>query len=263
MNKKKNKFCKLILFAKILPKLRKDIIQNLMDFDYNDKKKLIYFLLAIMDKCTFRIGNDIYKNTKGLSGLSISDLKFNKNSVKIKFIGKKQVVNTCTIKNFYLNKLLFNITHRNKRSIKKFNKNDETLIFIFHRGGKQIKISASSVNRLLKNYGNVTTKYFRTWKANKEFIKYMCKIKKNEKDYIYNNKILKNNIKEAIKSAAKTLNHTKNVCKSSYMSPNLIKLYLENTNKFYKFCKESKKIQNLTKYESILINILRYFCNNL
>jgi len=208
--KNKIKYCKLILFSKILPILRKDIMKNLTDFNYT-KKNLIYFLLGIMDKCNFRIGYDVYK-TKGLTGITVNDIVIKKKEITIKFIGKKKVLNICSIKDFYIAKLLTNLSSYNKKNIKKFNKNQEPLIFAFKNKDKFIKISAFVVNNVLSKYGNITVKIFRTWGANTEFIKYMqnTNIPKTEKE-------IKLNIKNAVEKVSQKLNNTPGICKRAYI----------------------------------------------
>ena len=254
------KYCKLIQFSRILPRLRKDILANLIVFDYS-KIKLIYFLLGIMDKCNFRIGNSMYE-TKGLSDIRVDDIKFNKKSIRISFIGKKKVLNTCTVKDMFLANLMANITQQNSNNMKKFSKDDTPLIFSFRKGVKKIKISSSSVNRLLKSYSPViSTKFFRTWRANVEVIKYLTNLK-NKEGKPKNEKERKKNVRVAIKIAAKSLNNSAAICKKAYIFNRILNLYINNWKKFDEFANmKTRKIKHLSKYERILIIILKYFCS--
>ena len=47
-------------------------------------------------------------------------------------------------------------------------KDDDDFLFTYGDGHR---ITAEQVNELLNRYGNITTKMFRTWKANYYFIK--------------------------------------------------------------------------------------------
>ena len=72
----------------------------------------------------------------------------------------------------------------------------------------------------MKQLGNYSTKYFRTWSAN---ISLINNLKKNIE------------IKESIIITAEKLHHTTSICKQNYLDPKLIKFYEKNKNKFLDF----------------------------
>ena len=191
----KIKYCNLINFGGALPKIKKQINKDIKN--KRDKKTyLISVMLKVILACNFRIGNEKYKekyNSKGISTIERNNLKGN----EIKFIGKKGVENTCII---YDKKLLSIL-----KSLKK-----ERGKYIFTYEGAHI--SADEVNNYLKKFGDFTTKYFRTWAANIEYIKGMSKSKTD----------LKKKSIEVIKDIAVKLNHTPAICKKNYLYKDLV-----------------------------------------
>ena len=190
---KKLKYCNLITFGNKLSTIRRQLNNDIKSND--QKQALIATVLKVILECNFRIGNEKYQkmyNSVGISTIGNKHL----NGRHIKFIGKKGVVNNCTLTDTNLVKILNNLKHKKSKHI------------FSHQGSR---ITAEHVNNYLQQFGNFTTKYFRTWAANIEFIKTV------------NNKVLdKKGIKNAINQVAIKLNHTPAVCKKSYIYSDLI-----------------------------------------
>ena len=126
---------------------------------------------------------------------------------EIKFVGKRNVLNKCSIKNTRLLNVLNNLKIQN-------NKKKE--LFIYQNN----LINAQDVNNYLKRFGNFSTKYFRTWIANIEYINGMNNV------YTDNFKKLS---RDVIKDIAFKLNHTVAICKKNYIYPELIDYSLKNS----------------------------------
>lgn len=204
-----DKFSNLIDFGKnyqrILSKINNDLLSK------NEKIKQIAMILKIIIDCNFRIGNKKYtrdNNSFGVSTLQKKHLSITKNEIIIDFIGKKGVRNKCTLKNKHI---LNNI----KKKRKSLNKNDN--IFTYD---KSKKITSKDVNDYLKQFGNYTTKNFRTWGANIQLIKLLLKY---------------NDFKKCITIVADKLHHTPSICKKNYIDNNLIEFYKSQPEKFIKY----------------------------
>ena len=211
----KIKYCNLIEFGKKLPKIKKQINIDVKN-KKNKKKYLIAIMLQVIMACNFRIGNEKYKkkyNSDGISTIGDTNLK----GSEIKFIGKKGVENKCVIHDKQLLK--------NLNSLKQ-----EKGKHIFTYDGAYI--SADSVNNYLKKFGEFTTKYFRTWAANIEYI---------------NGMRLNKNSKELIKEIAIKLNHSVAICRKNYLYKELVDYSLDH------------KI-NPKKSDVFLINFLQERC---
>ena len=209
----KNKFKKLISFGENYNRIYKQIESDL-NLPDNSKKKQVAIILMIIIDCNFRIGNNKYtKDNKsyGVSTLEKRHLKREKNQLIIDFIGKKGVKNKCTIKN---NKIKRKLTEK-RRSL---NNNDK--LFTYKKDDEEYNVTANDVNDYLKELGNYSTKYFRTWNANIEFIKEIKKTK---------------DLNKCIDNVANKLHHTPAICKKDYINFKLIDFYKNTPDKFMTF----------------------------
>ena len=219
--KEAKKYCHLGELYNILPQLRKDIRDTLNNFDYS-KNSIIYLILAVIDLCNFRIGNEKYKKSTGTATLKVNQISncSNNNSCSaISFIGKRGVLNECEILNEKVNTILMNMSEY---------KDDDDFIFTYQDlNGTQHKITAQDVNELLHQYGNISTKMFRTWKANYYFIKNIKKL-----DIPQTQTQMKKNISMAVGITAEKLHHTKAICRRSYIDSRIINYYKESPMNF-------------------------------
>ncbi len=220
--KEAKKYCHLSEFYHTLPSLRQDIQSTLANFDYS-KEHIIYLILAIIDLCNFRIGNEKYKKSTGTATLKVNNVQAcNTKSIDkcsdIKFVGKRQVLNECQILDEKINRILMKMTQY---------KDDNDFIFTYQNETGEHKITAQDVNELLKKYGDLSTKMFRTWKANYYFIKTLKKSELPE-----TKKQLNKNVSLAVEAAAKKLHHTKNICRRSYIDSRIVNLYKESPQEF-------------------------------
>ena len=230
--KEGKKYCHLNELYHILPELRKDIRRTLNNFTYS-KQDIIYLILAIIDLCNFRIGNDKYKKSTGTATLKVNHIQQcnskqsnskQSNSKEndcnaISFIGKRGVLNQCDILHNKINHILMNLTEY---------KNDNDFIFTYQDSNENIhKITAQDVNELLHKYGNISTKMFRTWKANYYFIKNIKQL-----DIPETQTQIKKNISEAVGITAEKLHHTKAICRRSYIDSRIVNFYKQNPIEF-------------------------------
>ena len=198
---KNNKFLNLIQFGKdypkIINKINKDLNSN------NEKEKQIAIVLKIIIDCNFRIGNKKYtkkNNSFGVTTLRKKHIHIKDNQIIIDFVGKKGVRNKCTFKN---KKVIRNIKKTSK-SIR----NNESIF---------MGIDSKDVNNYLKQFGNYTTKNFRTWNANIQLIQLLIQY---------------NDLKECIEKVSKKLHHTPSICKKNYIDTNLINFFKSDPEKF-------------------------------
>ena len=116
----KEKNLHLIQFARVLPKIKRDINNNLhkkiVDAD-TARDKLISTALKLVMDCNFRIGSeggvDKY-NSYGVSTLTKDHFNKMGGKYNIKFVGKKGVVNESKVQSKGLNNALNDILSMNK-----------------------------------------------------------------------------------------------------------------------------------------------------
>jgi len=185
------------------------------------KEKQIAMTLMLVVDCGIRIGSEKYKNENdsfGATTLESRHVKVHGDTVSVDFIGKKGVRNKCKMRSKRLS--------RNVR-IKKRTLNKDDPIFTYRRGNCWYSLKNTDVNKYLKKFGNFSSKNFRTWVANLTFI---TEILKSVNHDLENKR--KYNINEAVLGTARRLNNTPSVCKTNYIDPYLIELYLNDTKRF-------------------------------
>ena len=216
---KKKKFGDLYLFGLQYDKIVNDINKNIKLSEDNKLKHVCMILKLIMD-CDFRVGNDEYvkqNNSYGVSTLMNKHVLVKGDSVTIDFIGKKGVRNVCQVKDKTIKKHL----KKNKKTMKK-----NSRIFTVN----DVNIHSNDVNSYIKQFGNFSSKDFRTWSANIKLIKYLLNSNKEtvEKD-----------IKECVLQVADKLHHTPEVCKKNYIFSELIEFYKKDQGKFNKYFRKN------------------------
>ena len=247
------KFCKMIGFGPKIAKIDKDI-DRLLNMRGFPKDKLIAMILRIIMICHFRIGNPIGKdvyNSYGVSTLNRTHFKMSGSTVVIDFLGKRGVRNICKIKDKQMVRLLNDLKGRVR--------NNKEEIFWYNSDVSKYKVcvNSSDVNDYLKQYGDFTTKDFRTWYANLYFINEVVKLgpipdtETGRKKYA----------REGIKKGADSLHHTIAISKKKYISNDLINLYIDHPKKFKQVVlKNYVKNGTLDKASNAFIQFLKYYC---
>lgn len=216
----KKKFNKMIEFGESYQKIMNSVRKDLYSEGDTKEKQIAMTLMLVVD-CGIRIGSEKYKNENdsfGATTLESRHVKVHGDTVSVDFIGKKGVRNKCKMRSKRLS--------RNLR-IKKRTLNKGDPIFTYRRGNCWYSLKNTDVNKYLKKFGNFSSKNFRTWVANLSFI---TEILKSENHDLENKR--KHNINEAVRGTARRLNNTPSVCKTNYIDPYLIELYLNDTKRF-------------------------------
>lgn len=234
----KSKFKHMIEFGesyqKILRQIQKDINQ-----EGDTKEKQIALILRLVIDCGFRVGNDKYtKENKsfGVSTLEGHHVKLNGSQVTVDFRGKKGVQNRCTVKNPKLRKeLRTRKRHSGKRG----------RLFTYRTGATDTHVKSSDVNRYLKTFGEFSTKNFRTWNANLHFIQHLVKADLD----LGSTEAQKNKtINDALDAVAHRLHNTRSVCKSNYVDPYLLDVYLHHPKRFHDAFQGSTTKEEFTEH---------------
>ena len=215
----KKKYVQLYTFGKNYKKIMRTINEDLSSFR-DDKNKQIAMILKMIDECNFRVGNDKYlkeNKSHGVCTLNTEHVSLKKNKVRITFRGKKGVTNACEIKNDLLKKHV-------KQKIRTQKKKDR--LFTYRVNNRYATIRASDVNTYLKQFGDISAKNFRTWRANVDLLKLLVLNVENK-----NNSYLK----ECIKSVATNLHHTPEICKKNYLNEDILKLYTNDKITFFSY----------------------------
>jgi DNA topoisomerase-1 len=180
-----------------------------------------------MDLCNFRIGNKIYEKKYGSYGITTlhkKHMKIYKDHINIEFIGKKGVLNNCTIWDPKFIPIL-------KKVYKEAQEDRKKSHYIFD-------VSMNDINDYLDKF-SISSKDMRMWNANMIFLKNLDEELKNDKD------LTKKKVVAAIKKTALEMHNTATVCKKSYIYKELFDL------------ESGIKFENRVSYEDILKKILK------
>ena len=216
---KKKKFYDLYLFGIQYDKIVRDINKNIK-LSQDNKLKHVCMILKLIMECDFRVGNDEYmkqNNSYGVSTLKNKHVLIKGDSVTIDFIGKKSIRNVCRVKDKTI-----------KNHLKKRKKTMKNNARIFTVDGASIQ--SSDVNKYIKQFGEFSSKDFRTWSANIRLIRYLIGSDKATVD---------KDIKDCVDKVAEKLHHTPEVCKKNYIFTELIEFYKRDKTKFTRYFKSN------------------------
>jgi len=159
-------------YKKIINQINKDLYT-----EGDNKNKQIAMVLKLVIDCCFRIGNEKYtreNKSYGVTTLLANHVTLSNDNIKISFKGKKGVENKCNFKDKKLSREL----RRNKRTLHKKDR-----LFTYRNDSCYCQVTSEDVNRYLKRFGNFSTKNFRTWNANIEFITQIIKHEIGESEF--------------------------------------------------------------------------------
>jgi DNA topoisomerase-1 len=217
---KMEKYKRLGLFAKKLPRLVAHINSTLHKPNLGSKEHLILLIFKILLLTHSRIGNDCYaedNDTYGLTTLLKKHVRFAGDETFIAYVGKKDVKQHLSFNDRATTNILRKLCGIPGDRL--FKTTD----------GEPIK--SIDVNNYLKTFTNeaFTCKDFRTYASNALFLKILRgkPLPASETD-------AKRTVSECYNEVAEYLGHTKTISKSSYVIPLIGEMYLENPALFRK-----------------------------
>ncbi|MBQ0733368.1 DNA topoisomerase IB [Aquimarina celericrescens] len=208
------KFYKMTAFGKQLPKIRKQVDQDLEQSGW-PKTKVLALIIRLMEETHIRIGNEQYakrNKTYGLSTMRTRHVNIEKDKLKFEFVGKRGKKHSVTL--------------RNKKLIRLVNRCEEIPgweLFQYYDGdGIKQSVESSMVNDYVHQIcGDLfTAKDFRTWAATTIFFETLLDF-----GIANSKKEVQKNILKAYDAAANGLGNTRNVCRKYYVHPAVVAAY--------------------------------------
>jgi DNA topoisomerase-1 len=194
---------------KICRRLRNMSTSNML------RDQMIALALFLIMEGNFRVGSEkgvLQYGSYGVVTLRKEHVLEKPNEIEIRFIGKKGVLNHSIIRSKTTTRLL--------RFLMESNEN--VVLFHYKNGDQNFKIHAEDINCFLKQYGHFSTKTFRTWFANLQFLQQMRNIKKKPVSF-------QKKVKASVAATANRFHHTPAICKKSYLLPGLDKFIEQET----------------------------------
>jgi len=205
------KFERVTAFSNALPKLLRKVKGDLALSD-TPQEKVAATVVALMDRCHFRIGTEEYAEahgTYGVTTLKPEHVEVKGSTIRFRFMGKKQVAWDRKVTDKHLAEFVGGLASAGH----------EHLFWYNSPRGPQ-PLSAGHVNKYLEGFG-VTAKDLRTYHASR-----LCgeslKARSASEGETLPAKAVKSAVREAVAETAKQLGNTPAVCKGSYIMPAII-----------------------------------------
>ncbi len=239
-----NKFEKLEFFAKVLPKIRRQVKKD-MSLRGLPQKKVVATVVWLLEHTLIRIGNEEYakeNNSFGLTTLRSKHIDVKGGKVALEFVGKSGVEHQVNITNPAVVKII-------KQCIEL--PGYEIFQYLDQKGEKHT-VDSADVNNYLKEITGeeVTAKDFRTWGATLLSAQVLHKL-----GYEGKKKDLEKNMKLAIKEVSAHLRNTTSVCRDYYIHPVVFESYKRKILTEV-FGRKRKKPNGLTEEEYSVLTLL-------
>jgi DNA topoisomerase-1 len=212
----KIKFSRMIEFAAVLPKLRRQVEHDLGSRGLT-KEKVLACIVKLIDEAYFRVGNDRYakeNNSYGITTMRSKHVAVTSYSVTFDFMGKSGQHHTKKVAD-----------RRLARIIKQLNEMPGHEIFRYgDEEGKLHNISAADVNAYIKNHTgkDFTAKDFRTWGGTLLAVSELATFEAAQ-----SKTARKTNVSACVKNVASKLGNTPAIARKSYIDPRVFDHYLK------------------------------------
>jgi DNA topoisomerase I len=244
----KEKFERILRFAKALPKMRK-ITREHLALPGLPREKVLACIVQLMDKAYFRVGNEIYAKENQSYGLTTLRSKHTKvwgDTIIFDFIGKSGQAHLKKVTDKKLAQI-----------VKKLDELPGYEIFKYvDEAGQTHDIHSDDVNEYIKDLmgEEFSAKDFRTWGGT---LLASMELSQTERSRHISER--KKAVTECVKKVAQKLGNTPAIARASYIDPRVIKAYVV-TNDLYKVreaVKTLRKADYLTADEHCVLNLLQ------
>jgi DNA topoisomerase I len=210
-----NKYGRMVVFGKALPKIRRRINRDLKRRGL-PREKVLATVVQLLERTFIRIGNEEYaKENKsfGLTTMRNHHVDVTTTKLKFSFRGKSGKKHEVDLSDRRLAKIIRQLQDLPGQDV--FQYVDEA--------GKVRDVTSQDVNDYLREITgeDFTTKDFRTWAGT-----VLAATALNAQEAFKNKTQAKKNIKDAIAAVAKILGNTPTVCRKCYVHPAVLETYL-------------------------------------
>jgi DNA topoisomerase I len=211
-----NKYDRMLVFGKALPKIRRRIQRDLKRRGL-PREKVLATVVQLLERTFIRIGNEEYaKENKsfGLTTMRTQHVDVTRTKLKFRFKGKSGVKHEVDVSDRRLARIICLLQDLPGQNI--FQYVDEE--------GEVRNIDSQDVNDYLREITgqDFTAKDFRTWAGT-----VLAAMALNAQEAFANQTQAKKNVKDAIAAVAKILGNTPTVCRKCYVHPAVLETYLD------------------------------------
>ncbi|GAB0116051.1 DNA topoisomerase IB [Acidisoma sp. 7E03] len=212
------KFGHMMLFAKVLPKIRHQVEADLARPGL-PREKVLAAVVRLLETTLMRVGNEEYAQTNksfGLTTLRNRHVRVRGRSILLDFRGKHGITHHIDLEDARLAKIVRQCQHLPGQELFQFVDED----------GETHGIGSSDVNRYLQEISgaDVTAKDFRTWAATN-----LAALALQELAVATDPLPPKKSMLQAIEAVSKLLGNTPAICRKCYIHPAVFDGYLDGS----------------------------------
>lgn len=212
------KFGHMMLFAKVLPKIRHQVETDLARSGL-PREKVLAAVVRMLESTLMRVGNEEYAQTNksfGLTTLRNRHVRVRGRSILLNFRGKHGISHHIDLEDARLAKIVRQCQHLPGQDLFQF----------VDDGGETHGIGSSDVNRYLQEISGaeVTAKDFRTWAATN-----LAALALQELAAATEPLPPKKSMLQAIEAVSKLLGNTPAICRKCYIHPAVFDGYLDGS----------------------------------
>lgn len=207
------KFKRITKFAQAIPQLRKTVARHLRQPGMT-RERVMAAILRILSTCYLRPGSEVYASENGSYGIATlrrKHVNVRGDLIEFDFPGKSGVQQQRQLRDRQVARVV-----RATMKMPGFN------VFKYQNGdGKPVAVTRRHVNEYIKEVmgSNFSAKDFRTWAGT---LVCACALAREGDEIPEKKTARKKQIVAAIKETAEVLGNTPAVCRSSYVSPEII-----------------------------------------
>jgi DNA topoisomerase-1 len=209
----RKKFERLLTFALALPNLRKAVARELRKPGLG-RERVMACILRILSTCLIRPGSQVYASENGSYGIATlrpKHVSLKGDRIAFDFKGKSQVRQHQELKDRQVARVVRDLLKHRAKEVFKYENSD----------GDFVNIKRRHINDYIKEVmgAGFSAKDFRTWAGT---LVCACALARAGTDLTDTETGKKKKIVAAIKETAETLGNTPAVCRSAYISPDVL-----------------------------------------
>ncbi len=211
--REQKKFERLLKFSQALPQMRKIVARDLRKPDLG-RERVMASILRILSTCFMRPGSQVYASENGSYGLATlrpKHVSVRGDLVQFNFRGKSGVEQHRELKDGQVAKVVRALLRVPSKEVFKYQNGDDQFI----------NVTRPRINDYIKEVmgANFSAKDFRTWAGT---LVCACALARPNPELLETKSGRKRRVVEAIKETAEVLGNTPSVCRSSYISSQVL-----------------------------------------
>jgi DNA topoisomerase I len=212
----REKFERILRFAKALPKMRRVTNQHLSDPGLH-REKVLACIVRLMDEAYFRVGNEEYakeNQSYGITTLHRKHISVEGDNIHFDFMGKSGQRQVKRLTDAKVAKIIKALDELPGYEVFKY----------YDQGGQLTNVTSSEINEYVKDImgEEFSAKDFRTWGGTLLATAELAAVVKAKTQ-----KQKQKAVTKCVKRVAKKLGNTPEIAKSSYIDPRVISSFME------------------------------------